>query len=74
MDESWHVTMKNSTDYKVPLLFTSVREIKEFVRKYYTGFSGDKYWENWVVEGDYPDELFDVLDIDLAGNWFPRHE
>lgn len=57
----WKATLKNNTDYPEGISFFSITELKTFIADYYGGEWGDLYSEWWKVEGDYPDDIFDVL-------------
>lgn len=59
---TWTATLKNNTDYPQGITFTDTDELKSFVSSYYGGEWGDLYSESWTVDGDYPDEVFDVLE------------
>jgi len=69
----WSAVLRNNTDYPNGIEFTDIPDIREFIAQYYRGEVGDLYSETWRVYGDYPDDLFDVLEPDAYedNSWYP---
>lgn len=66
---SWSAILTNNTDYPRGIEFTTLSELGEFIREYYTREAGDLYYESWKVTGEYPDDLYDLLSPNETGGW-----